>query len=824
MNYRHSSNSPHTEEKKRNSFSISSMLIKPEDDESYFKISNGSKAESDTLTPNMMPLQRSLSEDTQRRTRSSVGGHLLRSRLSPQRNLVEPESDSNVSVSSTGSLKRRRQPKARLQSAKPPPLPPQLSHDMNSSDGGTSPDSGHYYGESESNDEEDGDDGSIGDTARELNSLHLRKAVRYRKSQTHPSRNTRRQASPNITGVAGHDRPFTFGDKIECIKSDEEGTWQVARIVDFETYPATPDSHIFVHYEGFPPSQDEWVPPQLIRCCGAHHQFLRHGPGGAEQDRSWRDFAAYHQTKEAEKLRNHTALAYDKRMLLHACPCGCEHTIHPERPDRLISIMDGLYRNGLMRFFRRIQGREATIEELLSVHTETHVRNYCTAPAMTSEPEPMVTSDNNEQGTVTSIQAILNPDDGTAKTRHGSGPGAMMRGVGGDVVVQADADQIRRQHRRFSSVAPFKSSNKSLNRPQDQGATLQDASIDPITPPTLICKMTCGELGIAVDTTFHPLYSSMSARVATGSLLNVVDQVVTGQVKNGFALIRPPGHHAEEDEVMGFCFFNNVGVAASLALKSHPNIIKKVLIIDWDIHHGNGTQRIFYDNPNVLFISIHRWDAGKFYPFSGAPDECGDGYGLGYNVNIAFSENDKQKAMGDTEFVSAFYHFVLPIARQFNPDLIFVSAGFDAAEGHPENLGGYTVTPRGYSIMTSLIRQLADELCNGRLVLSLEGGYALQPLTNSAVATLVQLLPPGTAAADMEYDHTLQSIKPNAAAVASLRKVASIQSKHWKLDPNLMVEDYRFHLPTEWKAQNSISTRPRRDKRQRIAPKGIEGY
>jgi hypothetical protein len=155
----------------------------------------------------------------------------------------------------------------------------------------------------------------------------------------------------------------------------------------------------------------------------------------------------------------------------------------------------------LMRFFRRIQGREATIEELLSVHTETHVRNYCTAPAMTSEPEPMVTSDNNEQGTVTSIQAILNPDDGTAKTRHGSGPGAMMRGVGGDVVVQADADQIRRQHRRFSSVAPFKSSNKSLNRPQDQGATLQDASIDPITPPTLICKMTCGELGIGKEAT-----------------------------------------------------------------------------------------------------------------------------------------------------------------------------------------------------------------------------------------------------------------------------------------------------------------------------------
>jgi len=120
--------------------------------------------------------------------------------------------------------------------------------------------------------------------------------------------------------------------------------------------------------------------------------------------------------------------------------------------------------------------------------------------------------------------------------------------------------------------------------------------------------------------------------------------------------------------------------------------------------------------------------------------------------------------------------------------------------------------------MTSLVRELADDVSDGRLVLSLEGGYALQPLANSAVATMVQLLPQGTVAADM------QSIKPNAAAVASLRRVSAIQSQHWKLDPALLDEDYRFHLPTEWKAQNSISTRPRRDKRQRIAPKGIEGY
>ncbi|KAI8577993.1 hypothetical protein K450DRAFT_249410 [Umbelopsis ramanniana AG] len=817
------------EQTKRSTFSISSMLIKPEEEnEPYFKLSNGPKTESlntSTAANGLpLPLQRSLSEDTtQRGNRPSVGGHLLRSRLSPQRNLVEPESDSNVSVSSTGSLKRRRRqlPKAKLASAKPPPLPPQLSHDMNSSDGGTSPDSGNYYGESESNDGEYEDDGSIGDTARELKSLHLRKAGRFRKSQTHPSRSNHSKPT-NLSATntsSGYDRPYTFGDKIECIKSDEQGTWHVARIVDFETYPASPDSNIFVHYEGFPPEQDEWVPPHLIRCCGAHHPFLRHGPRGAEQDRSWRDFAAYHQTEEAEKLRTHTAIAYDKQMLLHACPCGCERTIHPERPDRLVSIMDGLYRNGLMRYFRRLQGREATVEELLSVHTETHVRNYCSTPSLTSEPDAMVTDNDTQGNSATSILSILNPEDNQVRTRHGSGPGAMLRGVGGDVVVQADADQIRRQHRRFSTAMPDKAT-----KPSQADQETQDASLVPITPPTLVCKMTCGELGIAVDTTFHPLHSSKSARMAAGTLLNVVDQVVNGRIKNGFALIRPPGHHAEEDEAMGFCFFNNVGVAASLSLKLYRSLVQKVLIIDWDIHHGNGTQRIFYNNPNVLFISIHRWDSGKFYPFSGAPDECGDGPGLGFNVNIAFSELEKQKPMGDTEFIAAFYHLVLPISRQFNPDLIFVSAGFDAAEGHPENLGGYCVTPRGYGIMTSLVRELADEVSNGRLVLSLEGGYALQPLANSAVATMVQLLPQGTVPADMQYDHTLQSIKPNAAAVASLRRVSAIQSQHWKLDPALLDEDYRFHLPTEWKAQNSISTRPRRDKRQRIAPKGIEGY
>ncbi|RCH79328.1 Histone deacetylase 4, partial [Rhizopus azygosporus] len=266
---------------------------------------------------------------------------------------------------------------------------------------------------------------------------------------------------------------------------------------------------------------------------------------------------------------------------------------------------------------------------------------------------------------ITSIAALLNPEPPAHKPN-------VMRGVGGGTVKQADQDHIKRQHTRFSSAAAA------------ADATQTDPK--PVAPPGLICEMTCGELGIAVDTTFHPLYTSLSARIAAGSLLSLVESIVNGRLRNGFALIRPPGHHAEDDTAMGFCFYNNVAVAVADTLEKYPSKIKKILIIDWDIHHGNGTQKMFYDNPNVLYISLHRWDRGKFYPFTGAPEECGEGPGLGNNVNIAFSSSeDKPRPMGDTEFVAAFYYFVIPIARQFHPDMIFVSAGFDAAEGHPEN-------------------------------------------------------------------------------------------------------------------------------------------
>ncbi|ORZ23811.1 hypothetical protein BCR41DRAFT_333802 [Lobosporangium transversale] len=340
-----------------------------------------------------------------------------------------------------------------------------------------------------------------------------------------------------------------------------------------------------------------------------------------------------------------------------------------------------------------------------------------------------------------------------------------------------------------------------------------------IKPPGLTFTMSCGQLGIAVDTTWNPFHSSTAAKVAAGCLINLVDQVVTGRCKNGFAIIRPPGHHAEEDEAMGFCFFNNVGVAVNLTLSRYPLTIQKILIIDWDVHHGNGTQQIFYENPNVLYISLHRWDNGHFYPFTGAPDECGEEAGEGTNVNIAWSSYGRGQAMGDVEYIAAFWYVLLPIARQFQPDLVFVSAGFDAADGHAANIGGYTVSPQGFAMLTRLVQTLAG----GRVILSLEGGYEFEPLALSATACLEELLPhsllPATASTRAfpfaSFQGTLNSVKPNSMAVSSLHQVLKYQQKYWKFPPEVLNPSFRFQLPAEWKASNSLATRPRRERNTR---------
>ncbi|HEY1434869.1 MAG TPA: histone deacetylase [Thermoanaerobaculia bacterium] len=218
--------------------------------------------------------------------------------------------------------------------------------------------------------------------------------------------------------------------------------------------------------------------------------------------------------------------------------------------------------------------------------------------------------------------------------------------------------------------------------------------------------------------------SALAARLAAGGLAELALEVASGRLDNGLALVRPPGHHAEADRAMGFCLFNNVAVAAR-AVQANA-AAKRVLIVDWDLHHGNGTQNTFWGDPSVLYFSTHQF---PFYPGTGALDETGGGAGHGFTVNVPFPAG-----CGDAEYLAAFDRVLLPIARGFAPDLVLVSAGFDAADGDP--LGAMRLSPAGYARMTGRLQGLA----NGRIVLALEGGYDLGAIAASAGACLRVLL------------------------------------------------------------------------------------
>ncbi|XP_039211787.1 histone deacetylase 5 isoform X4 [Crotalus tigris] len=278
----------------------------------------------------------------------------------------------------------------------------------------------------------------------------------------------------------------------------------------------------------------------------------------------------------------------------------------------------------------------------------------------------------------------------------------------------------------------------------------------------------CGGIGVDSDTVWNEMHSSSAVRMAVGCLLELAFKVASGELKNGYAVIRPPGHHAEESTAMGFCFFNSIAIAAKLLQQKLA--ISKILIVDWDIHHGNGTQQAFYSDPSVLYISLHRYDNGNFFPGSGAPEEVGSGMGVGYNVNIAWT-GGVDPPIGDVEYLTAFRTVVMPIAHEFSPDLVLVSAGFDAVEGHLSPLGGYSVTAKCFGHLTKQLMDLAD----GRVVLALEGGHDLTAICDASEACVSALL-----GLELEQlDQALLQQKPNANAIATLENVIEIQSKHW---------------------------------------------
>ncbi|XP_045411049.1 histone deacetylase 7 isoform X4 [Lemur catta] len=284
----------------------------------------------------------------------------------------------------------------------------------------------------------------------------------------------------------------------------------------------------------------------------------------------------------------------------------------------------------------------------------------------------------------------------------------------------------------------------------------------------MFVMLPCGGVGVDTDTIWNELHSSNAARWAAGSVTELAFKVASRELKNGFAVVRPPGHHADHSTAMGFCFFNSVAIACrQLQQQSKAS---KILIVDWDVHHGNGTQQTFYQDPSVLYISLHRHDDGNFFPGSGAVDEVGAGSGEGFNVNVAWA-GGLDPPMGDPEYLAAFRTVVMPIAREFSPDLVLVSAGFDAAEGHPAPLGGYHVSAKCFGYMTQQLMNLAG----GAVVLALEGGHDLTAICDASEACVAALL--GNKVDPLSEEGWKQ--KPNLNAIRSLEAVIRAHSKYW---------------------------------------------
>jgi acetoin utilization deacetylase AcuC-like enzyme len=217
------------------------------------------------------------------------------------------------------------------------------------------------------------------------------------------------------------------------------------------------------------------------------------------------------------------------------------------------------------------------------------------------------------------------------------------------------------------------------------------------------------------------------ALLAVGGVLLGVDRVISGELSSAFCAVRPPGHHAETQTAMGFCLFNNVAVGARYAQKKHG--LERVAILDWDVHHGNGTQEIFYDDPTVLYISLHQY---PYYPGSGAASETGSGAGVGYTVNCPMPAGSGWK-----EYEAAFRSTILPALHRFQPQLLMISAGFDAHRDDP--LAHIQLTDDSFAEMTKMMMEIASAYCNGKIVSVLEGGYHLEALARSVERHLQEL-------------------------------------------------------------------------------------
>jgi acetoin utilization deacetylase AcuC-like enzyme len=269
---------------------------------------------------------------------------------------------------------------------------------------------------------------------------------------------------------------------------------------------------------------------------------------------------------------------------------------------------------------------------------------------------------------------------------------------------------------------------------------------------------------VALDPdTYTSAESHGIALLAAGAAIDAVDRVMESGGA-ALAMIRPPGHHAERGRAMGFCLFNNVAVAAAHA---RANGAARVAIVDYDVHHGNGTQHIFDADPDVLFVSLHQ---SPFYPGTGAAEEIGSGRGAGFTVNLPL-----EAGATDEDYRVAFSDVVIPVLQQYDPDLMLVSAGFDAHERDP--LAGMRLTSAAFGAMTMELRRIAEQCCRGRMVIVTEGGYDLRALTESLEAAIESLAAPAVPKASLWPGTTAPSTRGQQSASAAKKALAP----YWKL-------------------------------------------
>ncbi|NWT68643.1 HDA10 deacetylase, partial [Prunella himalayana] len=261
---------------------------------------------------------------------------------------------------------------------------------------------------------------------------------------------------------------------------------------------------------------------------------------------------------------------------------------------------------------------------------------------------------------------------------------------------------------------------------------------------------------------FHPS-TYRCARLAVGAALQLVDAVMTGKVLNGMALVRPPGHHSQRNAANGFCLFNNVAIAAEYAKLKYG--LQRILIVDWDVHHGQGTQYIFEEDPSVLYFSWHRYEHQEFWPSlkESDYDAVGLGKGKGFNINLPWNK----VGMGNSDYLAAFFHVLLPMAFEFDPELVLVSSGYDSGIGDPE--GQMNATPEVFAHLTHFLMQLA----NGKLCVILEGGYHLKSLGESVCMTVKTLL-------GDPVPQITGEMAPCLSAVESIQNVRAAHKPYWK--------------------------------------------